>query len=357
MSLYDLLRNSPRNRGVGDSSRRSPGRTLIAITLALGIAGLALLAAYADGAHATSLILCSAALTAACGGVIATWLRRDALRRAKVHRARAEDTSLSLRLLAHDLAGLLNVARDNLELGLEDIHERSPSAKAEDSSLALAQPSLEQALFAMAQGVDLLRYVRDSMALRADGRDPFKLAQERGELFLASEAITDAVRLWSPTARRKRIRILVECRLHPLETCAVGAGTLFAYSIVGNLLTNALKFTPAAGTVRLTLREEKADAPGLVLDVEDQGVGIPEARIATLFDLQQNRSTPGTEGEAGTGFGLPLVKACLDLLGGEISVLRPAQPGSGGAHFRVRLPRAQPDRTLVSRFGARSKAA
>ncbi|CAH1001843.1 Sensor histidine kinase RcsC [Neolewinella maritima] len=103
--------------------------------------------------------------------------------------------------------------------------------------------------------------------------------------------------------------------------------------IVSNLLTNAIKFTPAGGKVilHLSLRDER-----LELRVSDTGTGIAERELDRIFDhFYQTNHSGSREGE-GTGVGLALVREVVTLLGGEISVRSTLGKGSV---FTVRLPR------------------
>src|SRR5687768_6178039 len=104
--------------------------------------------------------------------------------------------------------------------------------------------------------------------------------------------------------------------------------------IIVNLLTNALKFTPAGGAVRVGVR---AEADTAILVVEDEGIGIPDDVLPRIFDLffQGERSAARSEG--GLGIGLTLVKTLTELHGGTIEA-RTGGAGLGSA-FVIRLPR------------------
>jgi len=54
--------------------------------------------------------------------------------------------------------------------------------------------------------------------------------------------------------------------------------------------------------------------------VTDPGIGIPKETLKRLFDLTSATSRPGTEGEEGTGFGMPLIKSFVEHYGGKIEV-------------------------------------
>ncbi|NNU43464.1 ATP-binding response regulator [Ramlibacter montanisoli] len=105
--------------------------------------------------------------------------------------------------------------------------------------------------------------------------------------------------------------------------------------LVENLLDNALKFTSPPGRVKLTVA---AEGDAAVLQVEDDGAGIPAHLLAHLFEplTQADRSLDRTGG--GLGLGLTLVRGIAQLHGGTASAHSPG-PGCG-SRFEVRLPRA-----------------
>jgi len=105
--------------------------------------------------------------------------------------------------------------------------------------------------------------------------------------------------------------------------------------VIGNLLHNAAKFTPAGGLTRVSVARDAASARA-VLRVEDTGAGIDSAMIERLFQpfAQCDRTLARSMG--GLGLGLTLVKGLVELHGGDVSV---HSEGEGrGAEFIVRLP-------------------
>ncbi len=100
--------------------------------------------------------------------------------------------------------------------------------------------------------------------------------------------------------------------------------------VFDNLLSNAIKYSPGGGIVRITSRAEEG---GLVVAVEDHGIGIPSADVGRLFERYFRGSN--VSGIVGTGVGLNLVKMVIDLHGGDITV--ESKEGQG-ARFTVRLP-------------------
>jgi two-component system CheB/CheR fusion protein len=106
------------------------------------------------------------------------------------------------------------------------------------------------------------------------------------------------------------------------------------HQIVSNLITNASKYTPADGSVAITVAAEGDDA---VLRVRDTGIGIPAARLGEIFELFTQLDSSKARTEGGLGIGLTLAKQLTALHGGTISAL---SEGSGkGSEFTVRLPR------------------
>ncbi len=88
-------------------------------------------------------------------------------------------------------------------------------------------------------------------------------------------------------------------------------------TIMRNLLTNAIKFTPEGGTIRITSRKEKRM---IIVSVVDSGIGLPPEMKASLFELSPSKSRIGTGNEKGSGIGLILCKDFVNQLGGEIWV-------------------------------------
>ena len=88
-------------------------------------------------------------------------------------------------------------------------------------------------------------------------------------------------------------------------------------SLVQNLISNAIKFTPTSGIIEVT--ENQFDSY-IEYTVSDTGIGIKESDIEKLFRIDMSFSTKGTQQEKGTGLGLVLCKEIVNIHGGEISV-------------------------------------
>jgi PAS domain S-box-containing protein len=103
--------------------------------------------------------------------------------------------------------------------------------------------------------------------------------------------------------------------------------------IVTNLTENAVKFTPAGGTVTVRVR---ADGPAAVLEVDDTGVGIKEAFLPDMFNAFEQEEGGLNREHEGSGLGLAITKRLTQALGGSIEV--ETEKGLGTC-FTVRLPR------------------
>jgi two-component system heavy metal sensor histidine kinase CusS len=110
--------------------------------------------------------------------------------------------------------------------------------------------------------------------------------------------------------------------------------------LVSNLLTNALKHTPAGGEVRLTL---KPLASAVELTVEDTGCGIPPQHLPHIFDRFYR--VPGASSQRGLGLGLSFVAWIVRAHVGRIEAS--SEPGRG-SKFVVRLPRLAIQSTLFT---------
>ncbi len=103
--------------------------------------------------------------------------------------------------------------------------------------------------------------------------------------------------------------------------------------VINNLISNANKFTPENGVI--IVRAYPKDKTSFMIEVEDNGVGIPPKNLAVLFNRYQKSSKKGTLGEKGTGLGLAISKEIIEAHRGEIRVESAVGKGS---HFFIRLP-------------------
>ncbi|MFT3693231.1 MAG: ATP-binding protein [Kofleriaceae bacterium] len=120
------------------------------------------------------------------------------------------------------------------------------------------------------------------------------------------------------------------------DACAATLDETALDTVVGNFISNAMKFTPRDGQITVTL----ADCGETVrIEVRDTGPGIDRDYIPKLFSRFERSRTAVEKGVRGTGIGLSLSKELVDLQGGSIDVQRHDEPS--GTSFIVELPRNQ----------------
>ena len=115
--------------------------------------------------------------------------------------------------------------------------------------------------------------------------------------------------------------------------------------VLYNLISNAIKFTPRGGVVRLSAR---ADARSLVVSVSDTGIGIARADLPRLFREFEQLAQPNGVRPEGTGLGLALTRRLVELHGGHVEV--ESELGRGST-FSVLLPLRSPDDSTGIRTG------
>jgi len=173
----------------------------------------------------------------------------------------------------------------------------------------------------------LARLVDDLLDVSRISQGKIRLRLEATEL---RSVVDRAVELARPAVDAKRHRLSVNL---PDEAIAFQADSVRVEQVLGNLLTNAAKYTEPGGSIVLDARRED-DA--IVMRVADDGVGISRPMQLRIFDLFAQDDESLAHSQGGLGIGLTLVKNLVELHGGTIAVAS-AGPGEG-SEFTVRLP-------------------
>ena len=123
----------------------------------------------------------------------------------------------------------------------------------------------------------------------------------------------------------------------PTAPVVVDADATRLSQVVANLLTNAIKYTPAGGKIWLDITTSDDE---IRLSVRDTGIGIPAESLGTIFDMFSQLKPALERAQGGLGIGLALVRGLVTLHGGSIEA---TSAGIGqGSEFTVLLPRALP---------------
>ena len=180
----------------------------------------------------------------------------------------------------------------------------------------------------------LSRLVDDLLDVARITQGKITLRQENVSLAAAIEAAVETV---APALAKKAHTVKTEMPDDSLYI--VGDGVRIA-QVLGNILSNAVKYTPQEGEILIDVRESDEDVQ---ITVRDNGVGMSAETIPHIFDLFVQSQNSLERSEGGLGIGLPLARTLVELHGGQIQAF---SAGAGqGSEFVVRLPltrRVQP---------------
>jgi heavy metal sensor kinase len=217
---------------------------------------------------------------------------------------------------AHELRTPLAVLRTGLEVALA--RERSPDQNRN------ALTSAHREVLSLCRIADELL-----MLARLNGEVSF----DRSRVNLR-DVVAEVVSAVEPLAQSQESQL----RLNAADDVVVNGNAGHLRRLLVNLLDNALKFTPAHGSIDVTLARKNGAA---TLSVADTGPGIPARELPFIFDrFFRGASSPGK----GSGLGLSFCKEIARLHGGEIAA---ATRPTGGCEFIVTLPLAHESRTAT----------
>jgi two-component system, chemotaxis family, CheB/CheR fusion protein len=175
----------------------------------------------------------------------------------------------------------------------------------------------------------------------------------RKERVVLSHVVQAALESTRPLLDAGRHELKVDLPAHCVE---LDADPLRLGQVLSNLLTNAIKYTPAGGTITVAARMEGDHE--VVITVTDNGAGMEPGQIERMFDMYTQAQSVANQNHAGLGIGLALVKSIVELHGGRVQA---SSAGLGkGSEIRVSLPaertaRTEPPRPAHLEPAARAK--
>ena len=302
-------------------------------------------------ARAMALVILLSGLVLVAGAALTYWLlgrvlqpvRRiarlaETLSERDLHRrvdVRAPDDELGeLVRTFNRMLGRLERSFDTLRAFTADAsHElRSPLTLMEtELEVSLAKPisaeEAERVLRLLHSEVQHMTEVVERLLLLAR-MDAGELKARREQLDVA-DLLHDTFARWVTRASQRTVELQVQAP----DSGSVEADLDLTRRILDNLVDNALRHSPRDGRVRLSAVR---GSTGWVLEVADQGPGVPEAQRDRIFNRFARGDTARTpDAEAGTGLGLPLSAAFARVQGGSVQLA--SSPG-WGAVFQLRLP-------------------
>lgn len=190
----------------------------------------------------------------------------------------------------------------------------APQANAQESELVVAA---EKSAARMLRTIDSLLVVRRISNAPRQAEDQVFPARITGEILAEMEA----------EAAKQKIRLLNELPTH----WVIPSNAELLRHVLRNLLSNALKFTPAGGSVLIY----RPDGERSAITVRDEGIGIGAEDIAAILGNKKITPRPGVSGERGSGLGLSLCRELLAREGAGLEIV--SEPGKGSA-FTVVWP-------------------
>jgi len=218
-------------------------------------------------------------------------------------------------IISHDLRGPMGVFAGYTNLIKE--HVRKGYGEENDPELYKYIASLENTSHQVGVLLDNLL----TWALNEQG-----MMHYRPEKVVLHEAVKENATLMKPLARAKSIHFHFDMN----EEVSAYIDRNSFLSILRNLTSNAIKFTPTGGRISFEVHREEESGHARVA-VHDSGMGIPTDKLRGLFEVSEDKVRPGTLGEKGTGLGLNLVMEFVKGNNGTITV--ESMPAQGTSFF------------------------
>lgn len=253
--------------------------------------------------------------------VLTLMVLRDVTERNRVDRLKTEFIST----VSHELRTPLTAIHAALSL------VRSTATLSNPQSADTRQQLLDVAVANTGQLMLLVNDILDIERLQSG-----KLTVRCCPLPVAAE-LAEAVRRHQPLLAEKSLTLVQQYQL-PADFCLALDQTRFQ-QVLANLLANAVRFSPPAGTIRLSAEliraTEQAPATGqsvLQISLSDTGPGVPAAFVPALFEKFSQADSSDSRSQQGSGLGLAICRQLLALMGGQI---RYQDAPAGGACFII----------------------
>ncbi len=226
--------------------------------------------------------------------------------------------------IAHELRNPLAVQRANLEALLDGVYPLNN----------------ENILPILEQNQLLTRLVDDLRTLALV--DAGQLSLQKIPVAMR-EFCEHLVEIMQPQARKKGIRIVFEDNFRETSEDDFILGDPHRLEqILGNVLSNAIRYTPIDGQVKILIQGDLKD---IIIQVHDSGEGIPEDALPYLFDRFYRVDKSRSRDQGGTGLGLSIARQLAQAHGGNLIAENSPE---GGAIFTLRLPKMDKNSSTIN---------
>ena len=220
--------------------------------------------------------------------------------------ARTQESHKLVQLLSHDIANPIAIIISGLEL------YESKRKSGKDISQR-TQAMIQKSIHAAKRIQDMIDSVR---FLKSIESGKYKLDEEVVDV---SEALDTCIDIFDYKTASKNITMRKSIEVNSdIKLQIKTHKSIFINQILSNLISNAIKFSQKNSFIELIAKQKKNETHILI---KDYGIGIPPNILKTIFSDTNQTSRKGTQGEIGTGFGMPLVKKFVDMHhGASISI-------------------------------------
>jgi signal transduction histidine kinase len=227
-------------------------------------------------------------------------LNRELKRQRQVAITASRAKSDFLARMSHELRSPLNAILGFSEVIAGRVFGADGTARYEDYARNINQA-----------GTHLLELINDILDLSKVEAGEMQLSLEPIEL---KELINSSVQLMTPIAEKRSVQLVVDLGRSPLSLVA---DRRRLRQMVVNLVSNAIKFTLAGGTVMITAHQAQGN---IVIDVADSGIGMTPDQIKVALQPFGQVPTDSPYAQVGTGLGLPIVESLVKLHGGKLDI-------------------------------------
>ena len=210
-----------------------------------------------------------------------------------------EDKTNLLRIVCHDLANPLSIISGSIEM--INMVPLPPEKKTERLK------AIERACNLMSE---ILNNVREMESISSGKKSIDLDSVDLGQIFENVEFV------FKDRLKEKDLTLKIDNKVPKGIHCLADPVSL-GHQVLNNLVSNAIKFSFNHTTITISAYLEGEQ---IHITVKDTGVGMSQEHLAKIFDPNSQTTRTGTQGESGTGFGMPLVKTYVEKFGGKIEV-------------------------------------